>query len=107
MAQLQINNENEESQANVQEILEDLQDETGYITTEKDWQERLQEWYKLLTLEKIQSFTNINNGELINNDLLSLYTHPAVNINAKCDLHDIFIKELEKPEFISLSSEFN
>ncbi|CAG8746518.1 12059_t:CDS:2, partial [Rhizophagus irregularis] len=75
-----INNENEESQANVQEMLEDLQDETGYITTEEDWQERLEE---------------------------CSYTHPAVDINAKWDLRDIFIRELEKPEFISLSSEFN
>ncbi|CAB5188316.1 unnamed protein product [Rhizophagus irregularis] len=76
----EINNENEESQANVQEMLEDLQDETGYITTEEDWQERLEE---------------------------CSYTHPAVDINAKWDLRDIFIRELEKPEFISLSSEFN
>lgn len=103
----EINNENEESQANVQEMLEDLQDETGYITTEEDWQERLEEWQELLALEETQSFTGINNGELINNDLLSSYTHPAVDINAKWDLRDIFIRELEKPEFISLSSEFN
>ncbi|RGB35142.1 hypothetical protein C1646_667942 [Rhizophagus diaphanus] len=75
-----INNENEELQANVQEMLEDLQDETGYITTEEDWQERLEEYS---------------------------YTHPAVDINAKWNLRDIFIRELERLEFISVSSEFN
>jgi hypothetical protein len=65
-------------------MLENLQDETGYITTEKDWKERLEEWYELLA-EKAQSSTDTDNGEL-NNDILSSYIHPAVDINAKWNL---------------------
>ena len=42
-----------------------------------------------------------------NNNLLSSYIHPTIDINAKWDLRDLFIRELEKLEFISVSSEFN
>ncbi|CAG8704149.1 13104_t:CDS:1, partial [Funneliformis caledonium] len=48
----------------------------------------------------------LNNNES-NNNLLSLYIHAAIDINAKWNLHDLFIRELKKPEFISTLSEFN
>ena len=89
----------------------DTTDTTDYITTEQDWNERLKEWYELLNEEEeAQSLANddilLDNIES-NNNLLSSYIHPAIDINAKWDLRDLFIRELEKPEFISVSSEFN
>ena len=89
----------------------DTTDTTDYITTEQDWNERLKEWYELLNeKEEAQSLANddilLDNIES-NNNLLSSYIHPAIDINAKWDLRDLFIRELEKPEFISVSSEFN
>src|SRR6266496_6604598 len=98
---------NVESQDDIEKMLEDSQD--GYITTEQDWKVRLEEWNELLIEEKrAQNLAKElpDYGEL-ENDLLSLYTHPAVDIDAKWDLYDVFIRELEKPEFISVSSEFN
>ncbi|CAG8699796.1 5251_t:CDS:2, partial [Dentiscutata heterogama] len=50
--------------------------QTDYITTEDDWNERLAK---------------------------CLQTHPTININAKWNLCDLFIRELEKPDFISIS----
>jgi len=47
------------------------------------------------------------NDDEFNNNLLNSYIHPAIDINAKWDLRDLFIREFEKPEFISISSEFN
>ena len=37
-------------------------------------------------------------------ELLVDYTHPAIDIVAKWDLHDIFIRELKTPSFISHES---
>ena len=90
-------------------MLEDIQDLSGYITTEQDWKERLEEWNELLIEEEIAllDVDEILNDGIIGNDLLSSYIHPAIDINAKWDLRDLFIRELEKPEFISVSSEFN
>ena len=98
---------NVESQDDIEKMLEDSQD--GYITTEQDWKARLKEWNELLIEEeRAQNLAEElpDYGEL-ENDLLGLYTHPAVDIDAKWDLRDVFIRELEKPEFISVSSEFN
>jgi hypothetical protein len=97
-------------ESNNQQI-EDTIDTTNYITTEEDWDERLKEWYELLDEEEdTQSLINddilLDNNES-NNNLLSSYIHPAIDINAKWNLRDLFIRELEKPEFISTSSEFN
>ena len=47
-----------------------------------------------------------NSGKLDNN-LLSAYIHPAVDIDGKWNLRDLFIRELERPEFINVSHEFN
>ena len=33
--------------------------------------------------------------------VIESYTHPAVDENAKWDLRDVFISNLEKPDFIS------
>jgi hypothetical protein len=100
-----------DSQVEIQGMLEDLQDEAGYITTEQDWKERLDEWNELLIEEEnAQILANteeaLDFGEL-DDDLLSSYTHPAVDMDAKWDLRDCFIREFERPEFISVSSEFN
>jgi hypothetical protein len=103
---------NIESQDDVRRMYEDLQDTTSdYITTEEDWKERLEEWSELLIEEeKAQNLAiteePLNSLEL--DGLLSSYTHPAIDtINGKWDLRDLFIRDLEKPEFISVSPEFN
>lgn len=101
---------NAESQADVQQMLEDTQDLSGYITTEQDWKERLKEWNELLIEEEkalLDADKILDGGIILDNDLLSSYIHPAVDINAKWNLRDLFIRELEKPEFISVSPEFN
>ncbi|RGB33956.1 hypothetical protein C1646_668930 [Rhizophagus diaphanus] len=98
---------NVESQDDIERMLEDSQD--NYITTVQDWNLRLEEWYELLTEEeRAQNLAeeSPDHGKL-ENDLLSSYTHPAVDINAKWDLRDLFVRELEKPEFISVSFEFD
>ena len=108
------NRENEEiinieSQDDIRKRLEDLQDATSnYITTEQDWNDRLEEWNELL-MEEQRAQNLVFTEELINsdNELLSSYTHPAIDIDAKWSLRDLFIRELERPEFISVSSEFN
>ena len=100
---------NVESQEYIERTFEDSQD--GYITTEQDWEERLEEWEELLKEEERAQQKLVTEEFLdyieLNNDLLSLYTHPAINIDAKWDLQDVFIRELERPAFISISSEFN
>jgi hypothetical protein len=85
--------------------LEDLE-LRGYITTEQDWQERLQEWNEMLNEEKnAEENGNIQLEERsINEELLADYTHPAIDIEAKWDLRDVFIRELKIPSFISLES---
>jgi len=100
---------NVESQEYIERTFEDSQD--GYITTEQDWEERLEEWEELLKEEERAQQELVTEEFLdyieLNNDLLSLYTHPAINIDAKWDLRDVFIRELERPAFISISSEFS
>ena len=87
-------------------MLEDSQD--GYITSEQDWKNRLDEWNELLIEEERAQNLVITEEPLeSDNDLLNSYTHPAIDIDAKWDLRDIFIRELERPEFISISSEFS
>ena len=103
---------NIESQDDVRRMLENLRDATSdYITTEQDWNERLEEWNELLIEEQrsqsLVATEESNPGTLDHNELLSLYTHPAIDLDAKWDLRDLFIRELERPEFISISSEFN
>jgi hypothetical protein len=97
---------NVESQEDIERVLEDSQD--GYITSEQDWKNRLDEWNELLIEEERAQNLAITEEPLeSDNDLLNSYTHPAIDINAKWDLRDLFIREFEKPEFISISSEFN
>src|SRR4051794_7611810 len=96
-------------QDEIERILEDLHKISDYITTEQDWNERLDEWNELLMEEERAQNLNIteepsNYGD---NDLLNSYIHPAINADAKWNLRDLFIRELERPEFISVSSEFN
>lgn len=96
-------------QNEIEIILEDLQETSDYITTEQDWEGRLNEWNELLIEEERAQNLNIT-VELSNfgdNDLLNSYIHPAINTDAKWNLRDLFIRELERPEFISVSSEFN
>jgi hypothetical protein len=97
---------NVESQEDIERVLEDSQD--GYITSEQDWKNRLDEWNELLIEEERAQNLAITEEPLeSDNDLLNSYTHPAIDIDAKWDLRDIFIRELERPEFISISSEFS
>ena len=97
---------NVESQDDIEKMLEDSQDD--YITTEQDWKARLEEWNELLIEEERAQNLAITEEPLeSDNDLLNSYMHPAIDIDAKWDLHDIFIRELERPEFISISSEFS
>src|ERR1044072_5428734 len=97
---------NVESQEDIERVLEDSQDD--YITSEQDWKNRLDEWNELLIEEERAQNLAITEEPLeSDNDLLNSYTHPAIDIDAKWDLRDIFIRELERPEFISISSEFS
>ncbi|CAG8728052.1 8174_t:CDS:1, partial [Rhizophagus irregularis] len=86
----------------------DLQETSNYITTEQDWTERLNEWNELLMEEERTQNLNVTEESLncSDNDLLNSYIHPAINADVKWNLQDLFIKELEKLEFISISSEF-
>jgi len=100
---------NVESQDDIRKMLEDFQDATSnYITTEQDWDDRLKEWNELL-MEEQRSQNLVFTEEPIssNNELLSLYIHPAIDDDAKWNLRDLFIRELERPTFISVSSEFS
>lgn len=77
------------------------------ISTVEQWNEQLNEWYEILEQEKTAQTEDeedllANSGIINNNELLELYVHPAVNENAKWDLRDVFVSNLEKPEFISL-----
>ncbi|CAB5135680.1 unnamed protein product [Rhizophagus irregularis] len=96
-------------QNEAERILEDLQETSDYITTEQDWTERLNEWNELLMEEERAQNLNVTEESLncSDNDLLNSYIHPAINADAKWNLRDLFIRELERPEFISVSSEFN
>ncbi|GET65273.1 ribonuclease H-like domain-containing protein [Rhizophagus irregularis DAOM 181602=DAOM 197198] len=96
-------------QNEAERILEDLQETSNYITTEQDWTERLNEWNELLMEEERAQNLNVTEESLncSDNDLLNSYIHPAINADAKWNLRDLFIRELERPEFISVSSEFN
>ncbi|CAB4401599.1 unnamed protein product [Rhizophagus irregularis] len=96
-------------QNEAERILEDLQETSNYITTEQDWTERLNEWNELLIEEERAQNLNVTEESLncSDNDLLNSYIHPAINADAKWNLRDLFIRELERPEFISVSSEFN
>jgi hypothetical protein len=101
-----------ESQKDIEKMLEDSQNlTTNYITTEQDWKDRLEEWNELLIEEEKAQNLAITEESLdyieSDNNLLNSYTHPAIDIDAKWDLRDIFIRELERPEFISISSEFS
>ncbi|CAG8607227.1 2279_t:CDS:2, partial [Scutellospora calospora] len=93
-----------------QELLEDFanfENDDTYITTEEDWKQRLEEWREMLAQEENAQELNIDDIVLdnakYNNKLLSLYTHPAIDIYAKWPLHDLFIRDLERPSFISIS----
>ena len=74
------------------------------ISTVEQWNQQLNEWNEMLEQEEIGQIEdiNINNHGIISNELLESYTHPAVDENAKWDLRDVFISNLEKPDFISL-----
>ncbi|CAB5378581.1 unnamed protein product [Rhizophagus irregularis] len=75
---------------------------------ETDWTVRLNEWNELLMEEERTQNLNVTEESLncSDNDLLNSYIHPAINADVKWNLQDLFIKELEKLEFISISSEF-
>src|SRR4051812_3954068 len=68
-----------ESQEDIERMLENSQDITGYITTEQDWKDKLEEWNDLLLEEeRAQSLTVTEESlDIIesDNNLLSSYTH--------------------------------
>ncbi|CAG8841754.1 23847_t:CDS:2, partial [Gigaspora margarita] len=83
-------------------IIEPNELQTDYITTEDDWNEKLTEWHEMLAQEE-KNENNILDSGKFDDSFFSSQTHPAIDINAKWDLRDLFIRELEKPEFISIS----
>ncbi|CAG8772619.1 16727_t:CDS:1, partial [Funneliformis caledonium] len=95
----------------IKEALENFQNSDDYITNEQDWNERLEDWYELLREEEnaliLDDGEELTDNSILNNNLLSTYIHPAVDINGKWNLRDLFIQELERPEFINVSHEFN
>ena len=96
-------NESDEQETETERILDNLQETSDYITTEDDWKERLDEWNELLMEEERAQNLNITEESLSynesDNDLLDLYIHPAINIDAKWNLRDLFIREFERLKF--------
>src|SRR5690349_12234423 len=82
------NNQNENYEIELDDQQQIMQEN---ISTVEQWNKQLNEWNEMLEQEEIAQIEdiNINNHGIISNELLELYTHPAVNENAKWDLRDV------------------
>ncbi|RGB25858.1 hypothetical protein C1646_771178 [Rhizophagus diaphanus] len=91
--------------SNIEEDEEDIEDNTIFIP--EHWEQELREWEEMLIeeglaqLEEEEELRNNTNNNM-EGDLLSEYTHPAIDKKAKLELKSLFSSSLNAPNYLNI-----
>ena len=90
------------------ENIDDIEDDSTNIVTSEHWEQELREWEEMLMEEELvrtedeEALRNNPNGSMSGN-LLSEYTHPAIDRRAKWELKNLFCSSLQAPNYLNVT----
>ena len=88
------------------EDVENTEEDSANIMNSEHWERELNEWEEMLMEEEIARMEeedalreNLNSN--LEGDLLSEYTHPAIDKKAKWDIRNLFSSSLDTPDYLN------
>jgi len=93
------NEDNEESD-------DDIEDDDTNIVTSEHWERELRKWKEMLMEEELarmeeeEALRDNSNISMMKGDILSEYTHPAIDKKAKWKLGNLFSTSLNVPNYL-------
>jgi hypothetical protein len=97
--------DSEVEDSEIPEGIENVEDNTNIINSEH-WERELNEWEEMLIEEEVarmeeEEALRENSNSNLEGDLLSEYTHPAIDRRAKWELRSLFSSSLNAPDYLN------
>ncbi|GES89019.1 ribonuclease H-like domain-containing protein [Rhizophagus clarus] len=90
----------------IPEDIENVEEDNTNIINLEHWERELNEWEEMLIEEEVarmeeEEALRENSNSNLEGDLLSEYTHPAIDERAKWDLRSLFNSSLNAPDYLN------